>query len=109
MLTSQEPISWIPSLLSGFFFLRFTYLRFSPGITLYGDVVMTPPSSKGRCRGGMGKVRQSPLLLAGLGGAQPAQKHVSVVCDIFVAICLLPNCNVLNFSSWKMLKFVILI
>lgn len=29
----------------------------------------------------MGKVRQSPLLPAGLGGLQPAQEHVSVVCD----------------------------
>lgn len=98
MLTSQEPISWIPSLLSGFFFLRFTYLRFSPGITLYGDVVMTPPSSKGRCRGGMGKVRQSPLLLAGLGGAQPAQKHVSVVCDLTPVQGILPSLTLVLFG-----------
>lgn len=108
MLTSQEPLSrlqhstWcVPGIKykldpfpsRWFLLLKIHLLRFSPGVTLYGDVVMTPPSSKGRCRGGMGKVRQSPLLPAGLGGAQPAQKHVSVVCDLTpVQGILRPQC-----------------
>lgn len=59
----------------------------------------TPPS-KGRCRGGMGKVRQSPLLPAGLGG-RLACRNMSVWCDLTpVQGILRPQCPPCLLSLW---------